>query len=880
MLPSYLQTDYSNFRHTINQFQRFHKIVYFSFSLLKTYVIITYCNTKFSEIRNQRIEKYIHDYFQRPTEGAWLSFLELLLSLKYNKENDPRNLFKIQISENNSKKLNELYKQALNLNETIEAKNTVFNYFQKITSLKNRLISHGMILEETAERINPILEKILNEIINATKDYLNTNLYLISDDNNEYSWRVHSYNNNENDSQLDTSDIKEAGLYFLINSKLILVWPFLACRDGNILFFNRYDKTSQKVIFSGGINKETYIRSDAASHIDLFGFDKETLFRKPLNVNVKTQNNVSHNLPEKDYNLFIGRNKEINELNVALDHKRHFITALDGIGGVGKSAIAIESCYRLINSKKNEFEYFVWMSAKNTYFKDGKITKTEQAFDHLDQLIDTILIVLGFPEYLQFEVKKKKETVMELLTFVKMLLVLDNLETIKPENFSAIWNFINNDIPIPSKILLTSREYPQSVPQTIRVDYLNEEDALELVDIFSSDIGITKNYMQGIRKEVVQLSSGLPIVIKSILGQIKLGKNINMIKKEIENNTDNISKFCFEQQLSLLDIDHKTVLWAICLSSDVLDHDALIYLVSDLIASPLLDIIKKLASLSIVKINYLQNATEYIILSLIKTYILNSNKDNERTDEIKKRINEFHELKDVENYNLLPIEEKVIERGALIPRKIVDKAMQNASYGEFEQAEVMFKRAVRDYGDESYVWYMYSQFYAQYKADYKNAIECLKKAHELSNNYIYLKKMGDYHLKNRNYRMATKNYTKATESSTLEKNKSEMLYLIAQTEYEQVKQLRRAIRHVKNEENIKERNELYYSIIDNLNKYVEHTPHIYDGKRIKIYRILAEAYFGLRNKEKALENINNAIDLSEGDEVQIEYKNFIMERIK
>ena len=141
---------------------------------------------------------------------------------------------------------------------------------------------------------------------------------------------------------------------------------------------------------------------------------------------------------------------------------------------------------------------------------------------------------------------------------------------------------------------------------------------MALVDLFSNDIDIPKSYMQGIRREIAQLSSGIPIVIKSIIGQIKLGKNINIIKKEIDNNTDNISKFCFEQQLSLLHIDQKTVLWAICLSSDVLDHDALIYLVSDLITSPLLEIIKKLSSLSIIKINYLQNSTEYVVLSLIK----------------------------------------------------------------------------------------------------------------------------------------------------------------------------------------------------------------------------------------------------------------------
>jgi tetratricopeptide (TPR) repeat protein len=453
--------------------------------------------------------------------------------------------------------------------------------------------------------------------------------------------------------------------------------------------------------------------------------------------------------------------------------------------------------------------------------------------------------------------------------------VLDNLETIRPGNFAEIWDFINNELPSPSKILLTSREYPQGVPQTIRVENLSEEDSLILIEQHSKDIGIAETYINGIKKEVYNLSSGLPIVIRSILGQIKLGKNINNIRKEIESNTDNIAKFCFEQQLVLLNIDQKTVLLTICLASDILDHDALSYIISDLLSLPLLEIVKTLSSLSIIKIDYLENTAQYNMLPLIKNYILISNKDNERLEEIKKRLNEFYELKNVENYDLMPIEEKVIDRGSLIPRKIVDKAMQNASYGEFEQAEIMFKKAIKDYDNETYVWYMYSQFFAQYKSDYSSAINCLKKAYELSNNYIYQKKMGDYNLKNRNYRIAVLNYKEAINASTLEKNKFEMIYSIAHAEYEQVRQLRRAIKNNHNEQNINERNKLYNSIIDNLESYILKTPHIYDGKLIKIYRILSESYFGLHNNKKALDYINRAIDLSEYDDTHVEFRAII-----
>jgi tetratricopeptide (TPR) repeat protein len=844
--------------------------------LIKTYTTIFFCHLKLTELKDQRVEKFIFDNFQRPTEGQWYSLLEIVMSSKFDKDFDPRNFMRVKIDENYNKSFNDLYKFALKLPDNTVFKNTIFDTFQRIITMKNRLISHGMISEELASSFNPLLENILDYIISKTENLLNKKLLHVMDRNNSGTIKIQdSYNNQI--IEIDSRNINDGDLCFIIGNKPISSWPLIACRDGNILFYNRYDKNSQKIFFTNFLNHETYIRSEVQTHSELFGFDDSLINRKPLNIQIKVENNVTHNLPEKDFSLFIGRKKEIENLGNAIEHPRHFISALDGIGGVGKSAIAIECCNRLINDKNSKYEYIIWVSAKSTMFKDGKIINIEQAFEHLEQLIDTILILLGFSEYLQYEYRKRKTIAVEILSCTQVLLVLDNLETIKPGNFAEIWNFINNEFPSPSKILLTSREFPESVPQTIRVENLSEEDSLILIEQYAQDIGIPDNYISGIKKEIYNLSSGLPIVIRSILGQIKLGKNISAIKKEIENNTDNISKFCFEQQLALLSIDQKTVLLTICLASDILDHDALVYIISDLLSVTLLDILKDLSSFSIIKINYLPNSTEYNILPLIKNYILNSNKDSEITEEIKKRLNEFYELKNVENYSLLPIEEKVIDRGSLIPRKIVDKAMQTASYGEFDQSEIMFKRATKDYDKEAYVWYMYSQFYAQYKSDYSSAINCLKRAYELTKNYIYPKKMGDYHLKNRNYRLAVLNYKEAMNASSLEKNKFEMLYLIAYAEYEQVKQLRRAIRANRNEQNVNERNKLYESIITNLLEYKLNTPHVYDGKKIKICRMLSEAYYGLHDNENALTYIDKAIDLSEYDDTHVDFRLAILE---
>src|SRR6266542_2046212 len=55
-----------------------------------------------------------------------------------------------------------------------------------------------------------------------------------------------------------------------------------------------------------------------------------------------------HNLPQRSYTRFVGRQAELEQLRRLLmphPRSRHFVITLDGIGGVGKSALALELAY-------------------------------------------------------------------------------------------------------------------------------------------------------------------------------------------------------------------------------------------------------------------------------------------------------------------------------------------------------------------------------------------------------------------------------------------------------------------------------------------------------------------------------------------------------
>ena len=62
-------------------------------------------------------------------------------------------------------------------------------------------------------------------------------------------------------------------------------------------------------------------------------------FTKPL---------VLHNLPNADYGQFIGRETEIGRIHDILrpyPYSQHSIVTIDGIGGIGKSTLAMEATH-------------------------------------------------------------------------------------------------------------------------------------------------------------------------------------------------------------------------------------------------------------------------------------------------------------------------------------------------------------------------------------------------------------------------------------------------------------------------------------------------------------------------------------------------------
>jgi LuxR family glucitol operon transcriptional activator len=166
----------------------------------------------------------------------------------------------------------------------------------------------------------------------------------------------------------------------------------------------------------------------------------------PITDDAKTQ---SHNLPTPDFDEtgFLGREKQVTEL-VRLCFGTYPVITIFGEGGVGKTALALKVSYEILDAKDSPFDTVVWTSAKTARLTVQEVVQIEGAItDSLGLFSDVAKSLAGA------EVSETIDEILQYLKEFRILLVLDNLETVLD---ARVRNFLER-LPSGSKVLITSR---------------------------------------------------------------------------------------------------------------------------------------------------------------------------------------------------------------------------------------------------------------------------------------------------------------------------------------------------------------------------------------------------------------------------------------
>jgi tetratricopeptide (TPR) repeat protein len=275
-------------------------------------------------------------------------------------------------------------------------------------------------------------------------------------------------------------------------------------------------------------------------------------------------NEPSFRILRPEYSRFIRRDDIETTLWTAIADPRCYVTHLTGFGGIGKTAIALWFALELF--EKHRFDYIVTASARDRALTRSGIVETSPTLTSYEQLIETILDVLGFAVELQgLTINEKAQWTLDLLQGTNTLLVLDNLETVDDER---IFQFIDN-LPLPVRTIATSRvQRIQKSVFPVHVGQMSPAQSLRLIGQLVA--GPTKGSLEGLQKSERDLIATrclhIPLAIEWIIARAATAAEALELSNQLTQysaTSDELLEFSFRRVYLSLPESEKNVLGAV-----------------------------------------------------------------------------------------------------------------------------------------------------------------------------------------------------------------------------------------------------------------------------------------------------------------------------
>ncbi len=328
---------------------------------------------------------------------------------------------------------------------------------------------------------------------------------------------------------------------------------------------------------------------------------------------------IYQNLPQPDYGQFVGREQELARIYELLSPtNRHFLVTIDGIGGIGKSALALEVAHHYLHdaaalSESERFDAIIWTSAKQTVLTAKGQIQRKRILRTLSDIYATISITLEREDIIRSRPEEQPELVRRALTQQRTLLVVDNLETVDDED---VLTFLR-ELPAPTKAIVTTR-HRLDVAYPVRLTGMPWGDAQALIAQECEKKGVALTDEQ--TRRLYNRTGGVPLALVWSIAQMGFGYGVDTVLHRLGQPSSDIARFCFESTISQLNEATYNVLIALALcDQDTGANRESLGEILNLSVADRDEILAKLEVLSLV--NKYQG--RFRLLPLTRTYLLN-----------------------------------------------------------------------------------------------------------------------------------------------------------------------------------------------------------------------------------------------------------------
>jgi len=228
----------------------------------------------------------------------------------------------------------------------------------------------------------------------------------------------------------------------------------------------------------------------------------------------------ARHLPPPTYTHLFGVDEALAELLACLnDADRHWMISLDGMGGLGKTALAREAASRL--AETDRFADIAWLTVRPDFSTSHGPQQPDLPALTCNQVLDALARQLGGINLGPLSLPAKRDRVRDLLQARPYLVVLDNLETVAncAPLLDWFWDMAN-----PSKFLLTGRHGSglNAGLSLRRLDQLAEPESLALIRHEGRLRGLqdVAEATDDALRPILAVTGGNPLAMKLVVGQL------------------------------------------------------------------------------------------------------------------------------------------------------------------------------------------------------------------------------------------------------------------------------------------------------------------------------------------------------------------------
>lgn len=320
---------------------------------------------------------------------------------------------------------------------------------------------------------------------------------------------------------------------------------------------------------------------------------------------------------------FFGRTDELSKVLRALGpNDRSWGIVLDGIGGIGKTTLAVEAAYQALDTRL--FENVTFVSAKINRLDSGEIKTLQPVAQTLDGFINETARALGRGDIGKLDSAAKPRALIDALRSTRTLLIFDNLETLSKEEQEALTNVLR-DLPNGCKAMLTSRRRGGEGAVWQRLDKLDDAAARDLInEACGKDGNLAAKFARAgsSTQALIDEAGGSPLALTNILGilrkrhSLSVSGAVDILRRKAEDSE--LLQFVFQEARKDLTTNDEAALCALALFAPSADFEA--WQVVAALTRPVLEqVIDRLNRLSL--LNLAEGAERYALHPLTRGFV-------------------------------------------------------------------------------------------------------------------------------------------------------------------------------------------------------------------------------------------------------------------